>query len=114
MAIMVAQSLYGSRFFLPPCLRTRTYSKYMKTLAGYDFHDWRYMNCQLCMNLLSEPELEHSDADPEYAWKSFKLGNYMEIPCKHVFHPNCILKAVRKNKRCPICEYILPEDSYDD
>lgn len=32
----------------------------------------------------------------------------IELPCSHVFHPNCILQCLARNNRCPMCRYEIP------
>jgi hypothetical protein len=41
----------------------------------------------------------------------------IEVPCEHIFHPDCILPWLRRSGTCPICRYKLndkEEDSRDN
>mmetsp|Transcript_7909 Transcript_7909/g.9060 ORF Transcript_7909/g.9060 Transcript_7909/m.9060 type:complete len:205 (+) Transcript_7909:1061-1675(+) len=84
---VIMQGFYGSRFFLPPCLRSNAYNKYMHRINNIRDEE-KGLSCQICTNLLSEPELEYSDADPSYKWVQFDLGIYIQTECDHFYHLN--------------------------
>lgn len=53
----------------------------------------------------------------------FQVDNTVqELPCKHIFHPECICSWLKINGTCPICRYsfikqpkstVLPDDSHE-
>jgi DNA-directed RNA polymerase subunit RPC12/RpoP len=44
----------------------------------------------------------------------FELGNeYVEVPCSHIFHPDCILPWLNMHNSCPVCRYELKTDDPD-
>ncbi|KAF8054004.1 hypothetical protein N665_1356s0008 [Sinapis alba] len=37
-------------------------------------------------------------------------GDVKQMPCKHVFHKNCLMPWLQLHNSCPVCRYELPTD----
>ena len=61
-------------------------------------------------------EIKEGEEDGECAvcLEEWKIGEMAkEMPCKHKFHPNCIVKWLEIHGSCPVCRYQMPVDKND-
>mmetsp|Transcript_32836 Transcript_32836/g.32171 ORF Transcript_32836/g.32171 Transcript_32836/m.32171 type:complete len:96 (+) Transcript_32836:506-793(+) len=94
---------------LPNRYRTRKYQAMLKTLN----RAYLLQECQLCMNKLSDCELEYADAHEGFEWKDY-TNMYIKTDCDHQFHPNCLFTFIKEERKCPVCEKQLPENHWND
>ncbi|KAK6933679.1 E3 ubiquitin-protein ligase RNF126-like, zinc-ribbon [Dillenia turbinata] len=64
---------------------------------------------------ISASLLQSSDDDPiifcPVCKDPFSLDSEAkELPCKHIYHPDCILPWLSHRNSCPVCRYRLPTD----
>ncbi|XP_074288133.1 E3 ubiquitin-protein ligase RING1-like [Silene latifolia] len=44
----------------------------------------------------------------------FELNSEVkQMPCKHLYHPECILPWLKMHNSCPVCRFELPTDDQD-
>ncbi|XP_042420497.1 probable E3 ubiquitin-protein ligase RHC2A [Zingiber officinale] len=78
----------------PPASKTAIES--MPTVEIVDDHIGKDCHCAICM-------------DP------FKLGaEAREMPCKHIYHQDCILPWLSMRNSCPVCRHEMPADELDE
>ncbi|CAI2386937.1 unnamed protein product [Moneuplotes crassus] len=112
--VIQTQAKYGTRFFLPTFLRRNLYDKYMKKLTHFNDQECGQF-CQICTNPLDYPELEYHDVSETYKFLNFGEGVYIETPCSHTYHPNCLFKMIQEtNPQCPVCSHEVPVYDFDD
>ncbi|CDW77804.1 pinus taeda anonymous locus 2_7298_01 genomic sequence [Stylonychia lemnae] len=55
-----------------------------------------------------------SKKDCQVCFESFKdEDKFYKLPCKHLFHVDCIIPWLEKHNTCPTCRYELPTDDME-
>ncbi|CAL9081503.1 E3 ubiquitin-protein ligase RING1-like [Musa acuminata AAA Group] len=58
--------------------------------------------------------LASDEAQCSVCMETFKLGDEAkQMPCKHIFHKDCILPWLELHNSCPVCRHELPTDDPD-
>lgn len=63
---------------------------------------------------VTEQMMETDNAQCAVCMDSFEPGyTAKQMPCKHIYHPGCILPWLELHNSCPVCRFELPTDDTD-
>jgi hypothetical protein len=102
--VLILQKKLGSRFFLPEKYKYWNEYNYYRSLDENDIEEGD-VECCICLNSIShiEGEAVQSDGRPRY-----QRIIYMQTPCLHKFHNDCLKPWMRQKLECPKCRSELP------
>lgn len=106
LGLLFLQKCFGACFFLPKCL-IPNYFNYFRRFSSYPVEEGE--NCPICFSGLTENPDDAPD-DPDQDPKTLGLlpKKYMETPCKHRFHEQCLRNWMEQKLICPCCRSNIP------
>jgi hypothetical protein len=105
--ILILQKKIGSRFFLPDKYRYWNEFNYYRNLEETDVEEGE-VECCICLNILSHIEADSSTANPRRMFNQYQRIVYMQTPCMHKFHTDCLKPWMRQKLECFKCRAELP------
>ena len=117
--IIHLQRDYGSKFFLPHCLRKykHNYLKFIENeYLAVDIVSGNLPFCELWLGSLNtDGMLDIESNNEEYNRLKQNIGLYAETPCEHKFHYACLYSYLIDHDSCPKCSSNIPKiNEYDD
>lgn len=97
--VMLLQRSFGAIFFLPKrCMPN--YFEYFKKIS--DHPELEEEACPICFSPLNQsPESDENSAP-------LLMKKFMQTPCKHNFHPQCLQDWMEHKLVCPCCRESIP------
>ncbi|CAI2359905.1 unnamed protein product [Moneuplotes crassus] len=107
LCLIQLQKKFDWTFTFPDKLKCRNYNQFKRkvqvTMSEEDIAE----TCSLCMNKLTEPEVEYQDGKKAFSFGRINDQNtFYQLDCNHKFHPNCVLKPLKELQRCPHCKKV--------
>ncbi|KAK7071665.1 hypothetical protein SK128_025825 [Halocaridina rubra] len=65
------------------------------------------------VNTLKTSKVTENAGQCAVCLKEWVKGDFNTLPCKHRFHPSCIIPWLEKTNSCPMCRHELPTDDED-
>ena len=65
--------------------------------------------CAICLACFVEKTKTTTKKDEEEEEEEDALCHAVEMPCKHIYHEECIRRWLRRSRRCPTCRKSLRE-----
>ena len=105
-AVLYLQKKFGARFFLPDKYKYWNEYNYYRNLEECDLEDGD-TECWICLNLLSylDPDTPNSDQTSRNGYRRIV---YMQTPCLHKFHIECLKPWMQQKIKCNKCRADLP------
>ena len=104
--VLLLQKIFGAYFFLPKCMIPNHYN-YFKNFSSFPIKNDE--NCPICFSKLMTNPDDTSEYEKSNPKKEYLLPlKYMETPCKHRFHLNCLKIWMDQKLVCPCCRAPIP------
>mmetsp|Transcript_7884 Transcript_7884/g.6973 ORF Transcript_7884/g.6973 Transcript_7884/m.6973 type:complete len:136 (-) Transcript_7884:59-466(-) len=79
LVILQLQLLIHPRFILYLFTNNYTYDKYLCKIELKNMATEQKQDCNLCLNLLEDPQLEYEDSDPSFKYRKFDKEKYYRL-----------------------------------
>ena len=104
--ILFLQKIFGACFFLPKCM-IPNYFNYFRKFSSYPVKEDE--TCPICFSgLMENPEDTPEDEITDPKKVPLLPSKYMQTPCKHKFHENCLKIWMDQKLVCPCCRTNIP------
>lgn len=99
---MILQRMFDPFFFLPKSLRPGYYNYYRK----FETHQVEAeTTCAICLLEIHSDPLKNEDKKSQ---ENLLHDSFMETPCGHRFHSECLKEWILINQTCPLCKKKIP------
>lgn len=105
--ILIFQKKLGARFFLPEKYRYWNEFNYYKNLDENDVEEGE-TECCICLNPLSYLCDHFRTEETNTRRAVYQRIIYMQTPCFHKFHVDCLKPWMQQKLECPKCRGELP------
>jgi hypothetical protein len=106
LVILLLQKCFGACFFLPKCM-IPNYFNYFKKFSSHPVEEGD--SCPICFSALTEnPDDEEEDVELDLKKRPLLPKKYMQTPCGHRFHEDCLKNWMEQKLVCPCCRSSIP------